>query len=87
MSLSQIYVSHVKHNPINNFTSSIGGMPQIEKDPTISKLEREVMSKMRQIMPQEDIICQQPQISVKTLSPEEALKELIELEKGSTIGG
>lgn len=80
MSLSQIYTTHVKHNPINNFASSFGGMPQIEKDPVINKLEKDVMLQMQRLMPKEEIV-QQPQTSVKTLSPEEALKELINLSK------
>jgi hypothetical protein len=80
MNLSQVYTSHVKHNPINNFASSFGGMPQIEKDPIIAKLEKDVMLQMQHLMPKEETI-QQPQISVKILSPEEALKELINLSK------
>jgi len=55
-------------------------MPQIEKDPTIIKLEKDVMLQMQRLMPKEEII-QQPKTSVKTLSPEEALKELINLSK------
>jgi hypothetical protein len=84
MSLEQIYTTQIKHNPINNFASSFGGMPQIERDPTINKLERDVMQQLQEIMPKEDTI-QQPQTLIKTLSPEEALKELMELEKAMTM--
>lgn len=84
MSLEQIYTTQVKHNPINNFISSFGGMPQIEKDPTINKLERDVMQRLQQIMPKEDVL-PPSQTLIKTLSPEEALKELMELEKAMTI--
>ncbi|NBO98717.1 MAG: hypothetical protein EBU90_01125 [Proteobacteria bacterium] len=80
MSLENIYLKQVKHTPINNFTSSMGNgiMPIIEKDPTIARLEQDVFSKLREISPPEEI---QKPIGVQPLSVEDAIKELIELEK------
>ncbi len=80
MSLENIYLKQVKHTPINNFTSSMGNgiMPIIEKDPTIARLEQDVFSKLREISPPEEI---QKPVGVQPLSVEDAIKELIELEK------
>jgi hypothetical protein len=55
-----------------------GIMPIIEKDPTIARLEQDVFSKLREISPPEEI---QKPIGVQPLSVEDAIKELIELEK------
>lgn len=81
MNLEQIYLNRVKHNPVSNFSfGSMNTMPIIEKDPSIRKLEEDVFSKIREIDPPE--IKQQPILSqVKTLSPEEAMKELLEIER------
>jgi hypothetical protein len=84
MNLSDVYSRQVKKTSIS--TLGVGGnFPTIEKDPTINKLERDVMSQMASLMPKEDVspIINSP--SVKILSPEEAIKELIELEKSLII--
>jgi hypothetical protein len=53
-------------------------MPQIERDPTISKLERDIANQLLNLIPKEEIVpINQP--TVKSLSPEEALKELMSL--------
>jgi hypothetical protein len=82
MSLESIYLKQVKHTPINTFTSSMGNgiMPIIEKDPTIARLEEDVFSKLREISPPEEL---QKPINIQPLSVEDAIKELIELEKAN----
>ena len=81
MSLESAY-TQVKRSKIFNGTTSSGFMPEIQKDPTIMRLEQDVFSKMREVCPQESIQINKPDITtVKVLSPEEALKELIEIEK------
>jgi hypothetical protein len=53
----------------------------IERDPTINKLQQDVFAKMAEISkpsPDEKIPLQ---ADIKTISPEEALKELLEMEK------
>jgi hypothetical protein len=53
----------------------------IERDPTINKLQQDVFAKMAEIskpFPGEKIPLQ---ADIKTISPEEALKELLEMEK------
>lgn len=80
MSLENIYLNQVKHTPVNVFTSSMGNgiMPIIEKDPTIAKLEEDVFAKIREISPPEEI---KKPINVQSLSVEDSIKELLELEK------
>lgn len=56
----------------------------IERDPSINKLQQDVFAKMAEIskpLPDEKIPLQ---VDIKTISPEEALKELLELEKNQT---
>lgn len=56
----------------------------IERDPTINKLQQDVFAKMVEISkpsPDEKIPLQ---ADIKTISPEEALKELLEMEKNQT---
>ena len=81
MDLSDIYSKQVKKNPVSMLQVG-GNFPQIEKDPTIKKLEQDVYAKMQSLLPKEEI---QPKItnSVVSLSFEDALKELVEIEKNS----
>lgn len=83
MDLSEIYTNQVKKNKITNL--SIGGnFPQIQKDPTIAKLENDVFSKMREISGPDDIKSKEiSNIKVTSLSFEEALKELANIQKNS----
>lgn len=83
MDLSEIYTNQVKKNKITNL--SIGGnFPQIQKDPTIAKLEKDVFSKMREISGPDDIKSKEiSNIKVTSLSFEEALKELANIQKNS----
>jgi hypothetical protein len=84
MSLESAY-TQVKRSRIFNGATSSGFMPEIQKDPTIMRLEQDVFSKMREVCPQETIQSNKPDITtVKVLSPEEALKELMEMEKAAS---
>ena len=59
-------------------------MIEKEKDPNINKLQQDVFAKMAEISkptPDEKIPLQD---DIKTISPEEALKELLEMEKNQT---
>jgi hypothetical protein len=84
MSLSDIYSNQVKHNPINRFTSSFGGMPQIEKDSTIKKLTDDVFAQIAELDKKdnptpEPIMANSPEL--KTFDFAAAIKELLELQK------
>ena len=83
MDLSDIYANQVRKNKVTNL--SIGGsFPQIKKDPTIAKLENDVFSKMREISGPDNIKSKEiSNIRVNSLSFEEALKELANIEKNS----
>jgi hypothetical protein len=83
MDLSDVYSQRVKKNRITNL--SIGGsFPQIEKDPTIARLENDVFSKMKEISGPVDIKSKEiNNINVNSLSFEEALKELANIQKNS----
>lgn len=81
MTIESIYLNQVKSNPISRFCTSTLGGPEIERDPTISKLESEVFKKFLEISPPEQI----PQKTnfISPVSVENAIKELLELEKAS----
>jgi hypothetical protein len=81
MDLSEIYSQKIKKNPVN-FLLVGGNFTQIEKDPTIQKLEQEVFSKMQSLLPKEEIPTKITN-DVVSLSFEDALKELVEIEKKS----
>jgi hypothetical protein len=80
MSLGNIYSSQVKSTPIPIFSgSSTMQMPSIERDPTINNLERELFKKFQEISPPEEIVYNKKTVS--SVSVEDAIKELLELEK------
>lgn len=81
MDLKDVYSNQVKRTSVSSNGFGFGGnFPTIEKDPTINKLEIDVMRQLANLMPQEEIL--HPSITnVKTLSPEDAIKELLEMEK------
>lgn len=86
MELSDIYANRVKKNKITNL--SIGSnFPQIQKDPTIAKLEKDVFSKLKNISDPDHInfkeITNINNTNVNSLSFEEALKELSNIQKNS----
>jgi hypothetical protein len=79
MDLSDIYSKQVKKNSISMLQVG-GSFPQIEKDPTIKRLEQDVYAKMQSLMPKEQPK-QIPKDEVVTVSFEDALKELAEFQK------
>lgn len=85
MDLSEIYANRVKKSPVN--TLSVGGhFPSIQtRDSTINKLEVDVFSKMKEIVGKDSAsnIQNIPKPSIKSLSFEDALKELASLNKNS----
>jgi len=56
----------------------------IERDPSINKLQSDVFAKMAEISKPEPGEKKPLQNDIKTISPEEAIKELLELEKDQT---
>ena len=84
MSLEKIYLNGVKHTPVGIFTSSMGGgfMPIIEKDPTIAKLEQDLVNKFREISPPEEV---KNPIGVRSNSVEDAIKELVAMQSGKSV--
>lgn len=82
MSLENAYTQVKRSSTFGGMINS-GFAPEIQKDPTIARLEQDVFSKMRQLCPQESIQNNNTPIinNVKILSPEEALKELLEIER------
>lgn len=83
MNLSEVYANRVKKSSINML--SVGGNAPIvqNRDPTINKLEKDVFSKMKELVgkdqPNNLPISTKPVI--KSLSFEEALKELANFNK------
>jgi len=84
MNLGDVYSNQVKKARISGISTFSGFTPTIQKDPTIMRLEHDVFSKLNQISEPEPVQNVQPSVSVKTLSPEEAMKELLEMEKALT---
>jgi len=81
MNLSDIYSQRVNKKAINGLQVG-GNFPQIEKDPTIKNLEKNVFSQMREIVGNDlQNLPDNSKTSVKSVSFEDALKELINLEK------
>jgi hypothetical protein len=79
MDLSEVYSKQVNKKTISSL--SVGGsFPQIEKDPTIRQLENDVFTKMRSLMPKEEIK-EMPKNEVVSISFEDALKELLDFSK------
>ena len=78
MNLDQIYQNQVPRTRVSSV-----GLPEIERDPMISNLEKNVFQQIRDIMPKEPEtpINNQKSIQIRTVSFEEALKELFELSK------
>ena len=78
MSLENIYQRNVNKNPINQAGISSGIPASRERDPQLIKLENDVFSQMRAILPQEKNENKtKPQINVQNVGLEQALKELL----------
>lgn len=85
MDLSQIYSTQIKRRPVNMLTAG-GNFPQIEKDPTIRKLENNVFAKMKEIVGEDNFNNSSniSQNTVKAVSFAEAIKELSQMVKNKT---
>ena len=78
MGLEDIYQQNVNKNPINQAGISSGIPATRERDPQLIKLENDVFSQMRAILPQEKNENKtKPQINVQNVGLEQALKELL----------
>lgn len=80
MNLEDIYQNKIKNNKISLLSTTFDS-PLIERDPTILNLEKSVFEQIQNIIPKQEI--QQPiqDTSIRTVSFEDALKELLELSK------
>jgi len=85
MDLSEVYANRVKKSPVS--TLSVGGnFPSIQtRDSTINKLEKDVFFKMGQIIGNDSPtnFNKDTKNVVKSLSFEEALKELANITKNT----
>lgn len=80
MSLESVYSNQVKRKSLGGMSVPIGSL--IERDPTISELERNIFEKIKEISPPEEI--PKKTLEVRTFSVEDAIKELIEMSKKSS---
>lgn len=81
MSLENAY-TQVKRSSISSSFGLSTSIPEIQKDPTIMRLEQDVFSQIRNLSPNESLQTEEPTINViKPLSPEEAIQQLLEMEK------
>jgi hypothetical protein len=86
MDLKDVYSKQVKKTSVSSHGLGFGNnFPSIEKDPIINQLEIDVMRQLASLMPKEEIPIKSASPSIKILSPEDALKELIEMEKNMKI--
>lgn len=78
MELDQVYQTQISKSRVSMF-----GLPPIERDPTILNLEKTVFQQMKAILPEETktTIKNEKSLEVRTVSFEEAIKELFELSK------
>lgn len=83
--LANLYSTSVKTRGSISIRSSGGSIPtQFERDPNLINLERNVFSQILDITKEETV--PKPEYksnNLRTVSYEEALKELLELEKGN----
>jgi|LakMenE18May11ns_1017448.scaffolds.fasta_scaffold9742029_1 hypothetical protein len=79
MSLESVYSNQVKKKSLGGMSVPIGSL--IERDPTISELERNIFEKIREISPPEEPTYSKKSLEVRTFSVEDAIKELIEMSK------
>ena len=82
MNLEQVYSNQVKSKAFGGFSSFSAGS-FIERDPTIQNLERSIMEKIKEISPPEEPV--KSSEKVQTVSVEDAIKELIEMNKNKPI--
>jgi hypothetical protein len=83
MELSEVYSKNVKKTSVSNLCVN-GNMPIIQRDPNLIKLERDVFAKMLEISPPEETPpSKTSNLSIKNVSFEEALKELVSIRNNS----
>jgi hypothetical protein len=83
MELSEVYSKNVKKTSVSNLCVG-GNMPIIQRDPNLIKLERNVFAKMLEISPpEENPPSKTSSLSIKNVSFEDALKELVSVRNNS----
>jgi hypothetical protein len=80
MNLEDIYQNKIKNNKITSLSTTFDS-PLIERDPTILNLEKNVFEQIQNIMPKQEVQNPINNTSLRTVSFEDALKELLELSK------
>lgn len=84
MSLENIYSNQVKGKKVMTATTSYGSMsPQFERDPAFKKAEESVFSTLSQILNTSDTILPVVPHQVATVTYEQALLELQQMQKTS----
>lgn len=85
--LSNIYSQSVQGRlvPMARLSSPFSGSPQIERDSALINLEASVFSKINELTKQYDVpsVPKVKSSTLRTISFEEALKELAELEQAN----
>jgi len=83
MELSEVYSKNVKKTSVSNLCVG-GNMPIIQRDPNLIKLEKDVFAKMLEISPpEENTTNKTSNLSIKNVSFEDALKELVSIKNNS----
>jgi hypothetical protein len=80
MNLEDIYQNNVKSKKLTLFSTPFE-TPSIERDPVIMNLEKNVFEQLQKIIPKEETQQLTKSLTVRTVSYEEALKELLEISK------
>lgn len=86
MDLDRVYASQVQHRgPVRMGTGGTSFGPTYERDPALRNLERSVFGKINELTKQfeEPVPKKEVTPQLRTVSVEEAIRELMELEKNS----
>lgn len=81
MELGDVYSKQVKKSVIPNLSVGSHSIPPFERDPNLIKLESDVFSKLKSLIPKESQPIPTQKAEVKTFNLEDAIKELAEMQK------
>jgi hypothetical protein len=83
MDLENVYASQVRKSPVPMYPGGTSFGPTYERDPALRNLERSVFGKINELTKQFEETAPKQEVipQLRAVSVEEAIKELIELEK------
>jgi hypothetical protein len=81
MSLEDVYNKQVKGTGTISSLPTYGNPPIIERDPNVRRLEEDVFRQLASVIPPEPVAPEVPKLEIKSISFEEALKELASMNK------